>query len=45
MMAQSKVWLITELAPPEYSPDREQCWLKATGFGGVKLTFSGIRGR
>ena len=44
-MAQSKIWLITELAPPEYSPDREQCWLKATGFDGVKLTFAGIRGQ
>ncbi len=45
MMAQSKVWLITSITVPEYSSDREQCWLKAAGHRGEKLTFSGVRGQ
>ncbi len=40
-MAQSKIWLLTELAALEYSLDRTQCWLKASGYQGEMLMFTG----
>ena len=40
-MAQSKVWLLTELTPVEYSLDRSQCWIKASGHQKETLMFTG----
>lgn len=36
-----KVWIVTELQVPEYSADRQQCWLQAKSYCGAQLKFSG----